>query len=304
MTTTAPMVMPNLCSRRHQFHYATALNILLKMGIDINRVDTLAIGTYENYKGEIQKQSPAPGEPLDDDTPIVLEIGYLSAVDYLPYQMFYGILGVTSRTSEWEDKARAFMAPFDTAVLRHDAISRHLLLKFTFGLTDFGHLAGYLKLFNFDLWEASRNISEALLWSVLLPSFHFWAGNPYLVEKVLHHLFGYEFRILEGTESVHDIPDHLHSRLGVRSARLGKEIVLGRSFKESDSSYEVRISQVKAEDMEYLLPGKPIRRKLEWALGICMPNNLDHHVRIKIDTRNFVIGNQKNRRFLGYSTYI
>ncbi|MFQ6008880.1 MAG: type VI secretion system baseplate subunit TssG [Candidatus Zixiibacteriota bacterium] len=304
MTTTTPMVMPDLCSRRHRFHFTTALNMLMKMGIDINRVDILAVGEYENYKGEIRKQSPPPGAPLDDDTRIVLEIGYFSAVDCLPYQMFYGILGVTSRTTEWEDKARAFMAPFDTAVLRHEAISRHLLLKFIFGLTDFKHLTNYLKLFNFLLWEDSHNTREALLWSVLLPSFHFWAGNPDSVGKILHYLFGYDFQIIEGSESEYNIPGNLRTHLGVRLSRVGKEVVLGRSFKECDSSYEVRISQVKAEEVEDLLPGKPKRRKLEWALSICMPNNLDYNVTIKIDTRNFVLGTQGDRRFLGYSTYI
>ena len=75
--------MPDFCNRRHPFHYVTALCVLAKMGIDIDTVDILAVGEYENYRGEIQTQSPKPGAAITDDTRIVLKVGYPSAVDYL-----------------------------------------------------------------------------------------------------------------------------------------------------------------------------------------------------------------------------
>jgi hypothetical protein len=304
MTPENHNVMPDFCNRRHPLHYVTALNILMKMGVDINQVDILAVGEYENYKGEVHHQSPPPGAPLNKDTRIVLKVGFPSAVDYMPYQIFYGIAGITSRATEWEDKARAFMAPFDAARVRHEAVARHQLLKYTFGVTDLTHLNEYLKLFNFSLPPESRNLDDALLWSVLLPSFHFWAGNPVLTERILHHIFGYDFRIVEWTEAVYDIPAELQTRLGKKSTRLGKEFILGRSFSECDSSYEIRISGVSADDVIGLLPGKPLRRKLEWVLSICMPNNLDYKITIKVDSCVFAIGATKTRRYLGYSTYI
>jgi len=297
-------VMPDFCNRRRPFHYVTALNILMKMGVDINQIDLLAVGEYENYKGEVLHQTPPPGTPLDTSTRIVLKVGFRSAVDYMPYQIFYGIAGVTARATEWENKARAFMAPFDASLIRHEAIARHQLLKFSFGLADFVYLEEYLKLFNFSLPPDSRNLNEALLWSVLLPSFHFWAGNPTLTEKILHYLFGYDFRIVEWAEAVYDIPEHLQTRLGTKSTFLGKDFVLGSTFREFDSSYEIRISGVRAEEVSGLLPGKPLRRKLEWALSICMPNNLDHKIKILVDSGEFSIGTAKTKRYLGYSTYI
>lgn len=304
MSATESKNMPDFCRRRYPFHYTTALNVLMGMGVDVNCVDILAVGEYENYRGEIQQQVPSAGTPLKEDTRIVLKVGYPSAVDYMPYQVFYGLHGITSRSPEWEDKARTLMAPFDASVIRYDAIARNQVLKFSFELVDLEYLLRYLKLLDFGLWQDSQDVGEALLWVSLLPTFHFWAGNPDFVVKVLHRLFGYDFRILEGIESEYCVPDSIRTRLGSRSAGLGQEFVLGRSFKECDSSYELQIRGVIADEVVDLLPGKPKRRKLEWVLSICMPNSLDCTITVKVDSKGLVVGKKEKKRFLGYSTFI
>jgi hypothetical protein len=301
MNQAAQKIMPDFCSRRHPFHYVTALCVLAKMGIDVDTVDILAVGEYENYRGEIQTQSPQPGAAITDDTRIVLKVGYPSAVDYLPYQMFYGLGGVTSRTGEWEDKSRTFMAPFDAAVIRHHASAMYQSLKFSFGAVDLPHLLRYLKLLDFTPWEESPETSETLFWVSIMPSFHFWAGNPAFVEKVLRYFFGYDFRIVENIESEYSIPDDIQSHLGSSSSALGKGFVVGRSFKELDSSYELQVLGVAPEEVRNLLPGKSKRRKLEWVLSTCMPNNLDCRITIKVDRSRLVLGRKGH---LGYSTFV
>lgn len=304
MIQTNQKIMPDFCNRRNPFHYITALCVLAKMGVDVNRVDILAVGEYENYRGEIQFQAPEPGTVLNDDARIVLKVGYPSAVDYMPYQMFYGLQRGAPRSGEWEDRSRAFMAPFDAAVIRHNAVAKYQSLKFSFGMVDLAHLLQYLKLLNFTPWEESPDITETLFWVSILPSFHFWAGNPHFVEYVLRYFFGYDFFIVENIESEYPIPDDIRSFLGTTSSTLGKEFVLGRSFKESDSSYELQIHGVAPDEVRNLLPGKPQRRKLEWVLSVCMPNNMDCRISLKISKCGLILGKKGGVGYLGYSTFV
>ena len=69
------------------------------------QIDILAVGEYQNYRGEILRQEPEAGEDVRYDTRIKLEVGFYSAVDQMPYQFFYGMHGITESTGEWEDKA-------------------------------------------------------------------------------------------------------------------------------------------------------------------------------------------------------
>lgn len=293
--------MPDFCSRPYPFHYTTALNLLRIMGVDINRVDILAAGEYENYKGEVREQKPAPGTPLDVRTHITLTVGYPSAVDQIPYQFFYGLQGGTSRGSEWEEQARRLMAPFDAAVIRHGAAALYHILKFDCLSIDRQQLSLYLDLFDFDFAGDEFDPHEALAWALLLPAFHLWSGNAERVEQILSYLLGYHFRIIENVASRHEIPAEAHYRLGAASGRLGKETLLGHFFVEYDSAYQVVLSGVKREDVPLFLPGGSKRKKLEWLLGICMPNNLDYVVTINTDSATTVLGNREKGGHLGYS---
>jgi len=77
--------------------------------------------------------------------------------------------------------------------------------------------------------------------------------------------------------------------------------VIGRSFKERDSSYELQVLGVAPDEVRDLLPDKSKRRKLEWVLSTCMPNNLDCQITIKVDRSRLVLGRKGH---LGYSTFV
>ena len=304
MSKTTPRLMPDLCNRRFPHHYVTALNLLIRAGVDINAVDILAVGEYANYRGEIQSQEPAPGTPLDEDTRIVLSVGFPSAVDQMPYQFFYGIAGITSRTGEWEDKARALMAPFDSSVVRFFSRAVNDNLKYSLGLADIDYLRRYLELFDFTMWEDSPDHDEALLWAAIFPTFQHWAGNARLVAEVLESLFGYSFRVVENVPLEYAIPEDIRSRLRSRYSRLGEDMILGRSFRECDSACEVQVSGVDPHDVADLLPGKSWRRKLEWVISECMPNDLVCKIRIAAREGRFVLGDKQLAGHLGYSAYL
>ncbi|MCX6826027.1 MAG: type VI secretion system baseplate subunit TssG [candidate division Zixibacteria bacterium] len=297
-------LMPDFCSRRYPFHHITALNTLMKLGIDINRVDILAVGESENYKGEVREQWPAPGTPLQADIKIVLKVGCRSAVDYMPYQFFYGLKGGRTHSGEWEELARGLMAPFDASVIRHNAQSRYQTLKYNLSLIEFEHVSAFLRLFDFDICRENTPIAESIIWSTLFPFFHFWAGNPELVTRVLELIFGYKFKIIENVKSEYEIPKEIQYQLGARIGRLGRETVVGRTFSELDSGYELVIRGIKPEEVIQFLPGKPLRKKLETIISICMPNNLECHYRFEVLGRGIVVGQEKKKSYLGYATHI
>ena len=304
MSKPQPARMPDFLNRRTPFHYSTALNTLSKLGIDINRVDMLAVGEYENYKGEIREQDPAPGEEIHPQTRVTLKVGYPSAVDQMPYQFFYGLHGLTASTGSWEDAARNLMAPFDAAVIRHGAMAKLRDLKSSLGLAEYEHLKRFLALFEFPLQDETTDLHESVIWASIFPTFNQWSGCPALVCQVFQALFGYEFRIMENTPVEHAIPRSCQSRLGARADRLGEGFVLGKSFSDYDSGYELIISGVPLDHVPDMLPGGKKRKKIERALSTFMPSNLEYKIRVKTRGPKAAIGKKEHKNYLGYTSYI
>ena len=298
------LIMPDFTSRKSPFHFTTAINTLLRMGVDLDRLDILAVGEYENYKGEILYQEPAPGRVISKENRIVLHVGFPSAVDQMPYQFFYGLQSNLSRTREWDQHSRELMAPFDASVIRYSSVARSLILKFNLSVVEYEHLVRFLKLFDYDVFRSGDEFREALIWSVMHPTFHFWAGNPELIPRFLQLLFGYEFRIIENCEAEFPIPTGIRYTLGAMSGRLGKETILGKSFRESDSSYILEMSGIDAEEMQEWLPGRRKRKRLEAVLDICMPGNLNRIIRLVSKVRKVHIGREKRQAYLGFSSQI
>ncbi|MFH1893237.1 MAG: type VI secretion system baseplate subunit TssG [Candidatus Zixiibacteriota bacterium] len=301
---TDEMIMPELCSRRHPLHFATALNILGKTGIDIRSVDILAVGEYENYKGEVIEQNPSAGTPVGPGSKIVLMIGYNSAVDYMPYQFFYGLSGSTARTDDWDMQSRKLMAPFDASVIRYTSIAKRDALTFSLSFVEEEHLHRFLKLFDFDSDRHSGSFSELMFWFTLLPMYHHWAGNAELVEKVLTHLAGYECQIIENVSSTFEIAREICFSLGSAESRLAVNSLVGRSFSECDSAYDVIIRDVKTEDIGEFVPGGRIREKVERALDLCMPSNLVSQITVMGEQKRMQIGRKADCGYLGYSSYV
>jgi len=299
----ATKIMPDFCNRRFPFHFTTAMHILKKIGVDPRVIEILAVGKYENYKGEIRKQEPAFGTQLTPKTKIVLQVGYDSAIDLMPYQFFYGLAGITDRASDWENAARRMMAPFDAAFIRFMAAASYENMTFNFNFIDEKHLARYLELYDFTGVDIS-DPETAARWQAIMPSFHIWAGNAEKTAKVLEFLFGFKFIINESVPARQQISKKLRYKLGSKSKKLGFESIIGRSFVECDTAYEVVISGVQGKDISNLLQGKPLRKKIEGVLNYCMPGNLDYKIRIEFAVEETLIGDKVNKGYLGYNTFV
>lgn len=301
MTHTRENTMPDFCNRRNPFHYTTAINLLISKGIDPDGIDLLAVGEYENYKGEVRSQKPEPGVVLRSDTRILLEVGFSSAVDVMPYQFFYGLRG-RKAGAQWETAARHLMAPFDGAVIRHESIARYLALRYNFAVQDSDHVRQYMKLFDFDLEVETGDSSMAQVWAALLPVFNEWSGNPTEVEKVLARVFGYRFRIIENTEWEFAVPSEMRYTLGSKTGRLGHESVIGATFSERDTSYCVQIHGIRQEDVHTFLPGGRLRGRLEKILALCMPSHFNYSISFITTGRGIKIGDRQTGAFLGFAT--
>lgn len=296
--------MPEFCSRRTPYHYVTAIVLLMRLGVQLGNIELLAEGEYENYKGEVLSQEPASGSPLKKDTRVALHIGMSSAVDYMPYQFFYGLEGIRASDQSWDDNARRFMAPFESAYVKSKANAVMHQLKYDFGIVDPEYIKRVLLLFGFEAGDYVADINEMLFWLSAFPPFHFWAGNPVFVEKILTYLIGYKFKIIENVSSEFDIPETIRYRLGTKAGRLAHETILGRRFSEQDSGYRLEISHVPSEKAVDLLPGKPLRKKIEWILGFCMPGNLESHIRVHVLRSKVNVGKEAKNCYLGYSSFV
>ena len=304
MTSVPPITMPDFCDRHHPVRINTAIVTLLRMGVDLEQVDILADGESENYKGEIRHQEPQPGETISPDTHVVLRVGSYGGFDHLPFQFFFGLGShVLTRSSEWEERGRRLMAPFDATSVRSIGRTQYEELRFNQGFADRQHLTRFLKLFGLE-WDITWNeIPTALLWLAILPSFHAWAGNARQVEGILEAIFGYRFMIRESQPRTYAIPQNLCYHLGADSGRLGHETVLGESFRECDSAYEVVVKAVSASDLHFFLPGQELYCRLEKVLDLCLPSHLERVIRIEPDSRIACLGDGPSGTYLGYNAF-
>lgn len=302
MTAAGPPLMPDLCDRRQKLHYVTAIIILHKLGVDPGAVHLRAVGPFLNYRGEVHSQEPAPGTPLHPDTEISLDVGYSSVVDYLPYQFFHGLEGVSRLSSvHWEDRARALMAPFDGSVIRWTAEARHEVIRFSGGATDRRHVLRVLDLFGFSLETAAMTTSEALFWLTVMPTFNNWSGNPARVARILQAVFGLPFSIAENVPLPQEIPQDIQTRLGQQFSRLGNELVLGREYTDRDNGCEVVVHEVPADRAADWIEGGACRQRLANILEFSMPGHMDCRIRIEVREEPAPLGEGPAGAYLGAS---
>lgn len=304
MMAAERQLMPQFTDRHQPYHFATALTTLVRLGIDLNRVELLAVGLHESYRGEVLRQEPRAGEELTPRTKIRLEIGVESAVDILPYQFFFGFDADRDSSGEWELAARRLLAPFDSAVIRRRGWQDFRRLSFTLAQSDRDQLLRFFSLFELDTKLIGDSFRERSLWVALLPLFHYWAGNARLVGDMVTAIFGYSCQILEGTRTTTAIPIRLQSRLGHNNTRLGSETILGESFSDIDSGYRVVLTGVEPEKVSAWLPGKPLHEKLKQLLAICLPGHLEGAIVVRCRRTGFATGAAERTSRLGYTSHV
>ena len=302
MTFTTPPIMPQLVSRKAPMDYYAALVLLARLGVDLNRVEMLAVGEYENYHGEIRSQKPEAGEAIGPDTPVVLEIGFPSAVDNMPYQFFYGLSHKEDGGREWERRAREVMAPFDAAVIRCHGLVEHHILKLALSYYDREQVERQLAVFGLPKPRVPLNERELMLLVSLMPSYNEWSGNAETLEEVLAVFFEHRFQIVENIPRRYHTPERLHYRLGQAGAGLGRQTLVGDSFVESDSACLVVVHDLEPSEVQSLLPGKERRAKLDWFLGLAMPAQILCEVRLRPKENGVRLGGKPHPSYLGQAS--
>ncbi|MBD3258805.1 hypothetical protein GF377_10255 [candidate division GN15 bacterium] len=298
----APPVMPNLVNRKAPMDYVAALVLLARLGVDLNRIEILAAGEYENYKGEIRSQTPEPGEPIGPDTQVALEVGFPSAVDQMPYQFFYGLEHRADVGREWERRSRELMAPFDAAVIRYEGMVEQQSLRLALSHFDKLQIDRLLKVFGLPPLRIELDERELMLLVSLLPRYNEWAGNAEQLTEVLGTFFGFKCRVIENIPRRYDTPQRLWYRLGDRGAGLGRETLVGSSFTESDSACLLVIYDLEPDRVQQLLPGKPLRGKLDWFLRLSMPGLVLCDVRLRPRETGITLGGKPRPTYLGLAS--
>jgi hypothetical protein len=303
MNTAQPPVMPDLCDKKQRLKLPLALMLLKCSGIDMSKVLFKAAGRDENYKGEIRSQDPAAGEPVDEDTEIILEVGYPSAVDYMPYQLFRGLEAGLSGSSMWEERARYLMAPFDGAVLRWSFGAFFEQLTYCGSLVDPDHLRRLLSLFRMEM-PSLDDPQRAVFWVGVAPHFSLWSGSPFHMPRVLARFFGVSFSVRENVPRTQTIRRELRTMLGKSLSVLGESLSPGSEITENDSSYELLIhldDPCRATDW---LPGGAKRSELREIIRHSMPEHLHCCVKVKAARRPCVIGGTPGSSYLGIASFV
>ncbi len=299
------MRMPDFCNRLNPTHFTTALNTLTRLSIDINDIYLVAVGRYQNFRGEVQAQSPPAGTEITKKTEIRLEVGFSSAVDQLPYQFFFGFgSALAERSDDWELRARALMCPFDSSVIRTLADCQLKDLTFGFGLQREDHIRRFLGLFGIDSSQIGDDFEELLLWRNLMPYFHEWAGNAEALCSLLGQITGYECEIVENLPATSTIHSSMRIKLGSQSTTLGRDCVLGGSFEDIDTGYTLRIKNVDSDRVRDLLPGGSLRKRVERILAFCSPANTECTIEVTGRLQYEAIGKDGGVCYLGHTSFV
>lgn len=216
--------MPDFCTPRRVFRHDvdTAVATLGRLGVGLDRVRVVSAGPGWPA-GTVLGQEPAPGEPLEPRTRVVLTVAGSGGIDHLPYPVRDG--------DGTEFRADRLMALLDDPL---NKLAQHVR-----------QAGGFLALPPDDPTPARRWIEEIFGLSAapfprecwyplarLLPALHRLAGTEDAVKVAFRQVFGLpvaETRVVAGLVPL-DAPER--TRLGRAASRLGVDAVAGGGLAE------------------------------------------------------------------------
>jgi len=275
------------------------------LGVDQSRVNLKAIGKFLNYRGEIHSQSPRAGEVITDDSVIRLNVGFDSVVDHFPHQFFFGLPGLSSLAGgDWEDSGRRLMSTFDAAVIKLEALASYEAFRFSCPEIDPDQSVRTARLFSIDSLphDPGNKVRHTVL--PVLPHFYLWSGNAEGTARFLSQVLGHTVEIVENVETVQQIDPDLQSQLGVRFTELGGSMVLGSSFKERESAFDILVRDVEIDQVADWLPSGRRMMQLNQLVHTTLPNGLDYRIRPLFKKRTIKLGRTSNEAYLGSSATV
>ncbi len=301
MNAPSKHLMPVLVDRRSRPSLVTAVNQLIKLGVDPDRIFVRLVGSNEDYDGQIRSQDPDPGTPLTEETEVVLDVGMVGIVDYLPYQFFTSPQRSSAASTTWETRARGMMAPIDGTAAKMSALMSFERMRFDEAIIEPGHLSRVIDLYG-DRPRSCCSANTLLgLWTALMRDFNEWSGNPRGMAWVLGLLLDCKLHVRENTPAKHQIDPAIQSRLSTTYSHLGDDWVLGDHFVDHDSRYELILTDIRQAHVEDWLPGGSRRTLLEKIMTMCNPGHLQWHLRFELPFSARPIGRSHREAFLGVS---
>ena len=297
-------LMPDLVNPQARIDFVQALLTLKQCGVEWKNMRLFASGTFENYRGEVVKQEPKPKTEITPSTQVTLWLGFPSIFDSLPYQLFFGAKEWHRDTVNLEQRARKFLACFDSSFIQILSRLEYVLLVYNLVFLEKDFCQHFLEAFGFPISEWEEE--EILLWMTFLPTFHLWAGTREETEKILSTFLQARFNIEENIKGENQLPPELKSRPGEKSNHLGQNWLLGSGLSECDSTYRVNIGPISVDQIKEFLPDQGKRKKLERILALSTPGQLQYKVSLKLrqQDKKFSVGKDSKNSLLGYATYL
>lgn len=261
-------VMPDLCTptRATRHTIDSAIPALLRLGVGIDRIVIRSAGGGWR-KGTVIWQKPAPAQPLQSRTRVILGIAGFGAMESLPFPM--------RDEDDREFRADRLLGLCDNPTFKLGHFLREA--------------AGYYVLRPDDPITSRRWIEDIFridagswppeLWypiARLLPALHRYAGRSEAVPLAFQLLFQLPVSRIRLRARAARISAGQETRLGERNARLGLDMVAGTALR-TESAVEILFGPV--DLATYLMHTAAGQRQRRDALyHLLLPHNLNGNV--------------------------
>lgn len=311
--------MPDLVTRRPTPSVVAALEGLVALGVDPERIEIVPVSPLEEFKGEIVGQVPHPGDELEARGTITLFVSRDGLSERLPH----GLLEPLPTTQDemhvtlepgtvpefWERQVAAY-APgrqFITVIDRALARLGRDIARVETALWPLGHDASLPRgIFEMlGLPELDLDDDEAFWLAARLHTLPQQIGPSEALASLLGEFLDLPVRCewMIGRTIELEAPDR--APLGTRSARLGESLALGPRFTDPVPALRVRIGPVPAAEHRALDSDPRWWRRIDALVDLCLPAEMESETVLELRRadRGLSLGDALSAR-LGRSTYL
>lgn len=311
--------MPDFLHHRPSSTTEAAVASLARLGIPGDRIDVVPVGPLERYRGEIVGQVPDPGAALDSATHVTLYVSRLGLAERLPGDLLEPVPTAKDATQQalepgqaedyWHRQVLAY-GPGRRLVTVMDRSLQRLhrdldqvgwsLAALSQDDTYAGHVLGLVHL---DSLPLSRE--ERVFLATELQRLPDRVGTRSGVASILSAFLGVPVTVHERPGPLLSIPDDERRPLGTSGCRLGGELALGPTFRDSRPSLLVELGPLPLAEFVAMQQDERWRAKADALLAMAAPASSQAEWRLVLreDDRGSRLGDRQRGR-LGSTTWL
>lgn len=311
--------MPDLITRRPSPSVVAALEGLMALGVDPERIEIVPVSPLESFKGEIVGQVPHPGDELEVRGVVTLFVSRDGLSERLPH----GLLEPLPTTQDemhvtlepgtvpefWERQVAAY-APgrqFITVIDRALARLGRDIARVETELWPLGQDAALPRgLFELlGLPDLDLDDDEAFWLAMRLHELPQQIGPSQALASLLGEFLELPVRCEWTSGPERELEPSDRTPLGTRAARLGESLALGPRFADPTPALRVRIGPVAAAEHRALDADPRWWKRINGLVGLCLPAEMESEVVLELrrPDRGMALGDVLSSR-LGRSSYL